>query len=94
VRRLEDELASVRASEQALRDEVDLSRDKVRQWSSMEQTLARYKQKLDESADLRKRVKEAEDAKEVQDERVATLETELAKLQTLKVSDDQHYSLV
>jgi hypothetical protein len=52
----------------------------------MEQTLARYKQKLDESADLRKRVKEAEDAKEGADERVATLETELAKLQTLKVS--------
>jgi hypothetical protein len=46
----------------------------------MEQTLQRYKQKLDESADVRKRAKEAEDARAEQAERALKAEEECAKL--------------
>ncbi len=46
----------------------------------MEQTLQRYKQKLDESADVRKRAKEADDARAEQAERALKAEEECAKL--------------
>jgi predicted nuclease with TOPRIM domain len=90
VRRLEEEVRVQQQAAAAVRDELDLSRDKVRQWATMEQTLARYKQKLDEAGDLRKRVKEAEDARDEQMEKMLSLEAEVAKLNTQKV---QSYAL-
>jgi hypothetical protein len=63
------------------------SKDKVKQWATMEQTLQRYKQKLDESADVRKRAKEADDARAEQAERALKAEEECAKLRYVSHDD-------
>eukprot|EP00455_Lapot_gusevi_P040073 TRINITY_DN4519_c0_g1_i6.p1 TRINITY_DN4519_c0_g1~~TRINITY_DN4519_c0_g1_i6.p1 ORF type:complete len:816 (+),score=280.99 TRINITY_DN4519_c0_g1_i6:83-2530(+) len=68
----------------ALQEEVDNSREKVKQVAVLEATLYRYKQKLDETAELKKRLKDSEEQQAEQTQKILALEQEVAKVNPLK----------
>eukprot|EP00743_Colponemidia_sp_Colp-15_P003703 GILK01003995.1.p1 GENE.GILK01003995.1~~GILK01003995.1.p1 ORF type:complete len:836 (+),score=230.20 GILK01003995.1:93-2510(+) len=85
LRRKNDELTRKLTEEtNAMRDELDIARTKLQQASKTEATLAKYKKKLEEVGDVRKRMAELEEQNEKALQRNIEMENDLKQVLNLR----------